>query len=169
MDGGGVESARWSNWWKGTEIRRRRRVEEKPSAFHWRDGNTRLLAVRMIFVFRVKERKYVCLCVKGSRRCWTRHVFIFDDRSLSGSQQGRTKTTLICLLSLLPHCLSLAVPLSPLRCRILFFDKGLKNEVKRWQSFLPEEHLSPRQAGGPSLFLCRAARSLQTKQKTEPE
>lgn len=29
MDGGGVESLRWSNWWRGTEIRRRRQASEQ--------------------------------------------------------------------------------------------------------------------------------------------
>lgn len=96
--------------------------------------------------------------LKGQEGAELDTCLCFYDKSLSDSQQEGPKTPLICLLSRHP----LSAPLSPLRRRSLFFDKGLKNEVKRWQSFQPEEHLSPRQGrptGWESIFT----------QKTEPQ
>lgn len=73
---------------------------------------------------------------------------LFCDKSLSDPQQGEQKP-----LSSLSFPTVLSAPLSPLLCRILVFDKGLKNEVKRRQSFQPVEHLSRRRGRPARYFL----------------
>lgn len=75
-------------------------------------------------------------CAKRVKKVST-STRLLGDKSLSDPRRGDEKP-----LSSVSFPTILSAPLSPLRCRILFFDKGLKNEVKRRRSFQPAEHLS---------------------------
>lgn len=57
----------------------------------------------------------ICVCV-----WWRMLMHLFSDRHFSPQSH---------------LCLTLAVPCSPLHCRVLFSDKSLKNDVERRQSF----------------------------------
>lgn len=96
------------------------------------------------------------VCAKRVKKV-LRSTRLFGDKSLSDPQQGEQKP-----LSSVSFPTILSAPLSPLLCRILFFDKGLKNEVKRRQRFQLVEHLSGRRGRPARYFFYSQPQLLET-------
>lgn len=142
----------WKQW--DAVIDGKRRRSEGNSRWRGKDsaGGTPCVLVGccvLRLVWSVKGlcvRVCVCVCVsvfKGEEGAG--HVFYLKiNHSLIHSRSNKNSSHLS-----LAH-LSLSAPLSPLLCRLLYFDKGLKNEVKRWHSLQPKEHLA-RWQGRPAV------------------